>query len=268
MIKYIFNEYDVYIFIFIIKYSHNNGLLSFSQFYSLVTKTWMCWENLFKIRKKLIDKIFIDKTMYYSIFNRKKNIEQIHEYQVLHKGQCRPMPCIVSLKYMIKSIPHPDKFDYDCFNSQILYHNILCLCIKRYIPYYTEHMEPFPGRLLRIFCPYEEFNKVDQYFVFYRNKMYGNRSSIKQSDSHINLLENANNNAENTTESILKPRGRYSQVGNENTLSPSGILQKNFSELHLTVNHSYKYRERAKTQGTSPNFLDNKKGSCKSVDWL
>lgn len=227
----------------------------------------MCWENLFKIRKKLIEKIFIDKTMYYSIFNRKKNIEQIHEYQVLHKGQCRPMPCIVSLKYIIKSIPHPDKYDYDCFDKQILYHNILCLCIKRYIPYYKQHMELFPGRLLRIFCPYEQFNIIDQYFLFFRNKMYGNRNSMKQSDSHINLLEN-NNNIENTAESILKPKGRYSQVGYENTLSLTNTLHKNLSEFHLITNASYKYRERSKTQANTINNLGNTKESCKSVDWL
>lgn len=196
------------------------------QFYSLITKTWTCWENLFKIRKRLIKLIFRVKNIFYSIYYRKKYIDEIHEYQILHKGKLRRLPCILAIKNAIKSIPHPDKYDYDCFNNEIVFSTIIFFCIKRYKPNYNLHSESFSTRLLRIYCPYEEFNTVDQFFLCFRSKNYGimnnrdsSRSSMKISCSILNLVDINNNRVENSPKvPILKTHGRYSQAGQDTGL--------------------------------------------------
>lgn len=240
-IKKLFHEADM----------NEDGHLSLHQFFNFVDYSQSYWESIFKLKTNVIN-IFFPHGSYIDILERKLNIEDIKDYQTNHNGKFPKAKCVSSFKSCLFGVPNPYEYDYESSAGTIGFDSLVNIQIKTYKPFFEpqKKKDTFQIKHLQQFTKYKVVNKIDKYFIEFRNKSPQKMKSIQErrkntiSSSNNNMLEMAVSSARKP--SILRTttlRSRrntldYNLSGsNTHVLMSSGaVKRKSVQELVVTPN--------------------------------
>lgn len=181
---------------------NKNGTITTSQFFQLVVKHLEIWTNLFRTRENLLKRMLsINEIL--TILERKRNINNIKNYQSKHYNKLPPRSCGKYLNDLIHNKVNPASYDYNDVDGSITLTSIITSLIKKYNTNYkiTENDSVYLFNI-KYFkfkngqFPIPALLPIDNYYSYYpefQNKIL-KRLSPKDSVSYQNVNNTNNNN--------------------------------------------------------------------------
>lgn len=174
----------------------NKGYISFRHFLSFVTKSTNMWKPLYSFRLAVIEKFF-DKSILYSILNRKMVILSIKKYKFMHNGKFPPEPCCQRVKHILENRPSNYQFDYECIEKDVECN--FTIATINYINRFNDHfIRDFTGSFSKymntISKDYDNlFLHIDQCYMRFNGPMIKSprQSSINNTGSVVSARNRA-----------------------------------------------------------------------------
>lgn len=192
---------------------NKNGSITTSQFFQLVIKHLEIWTNLFRTRENLLKRMLsINEIL--TILERKRNINNIKNYQSKHYNKLPPRSCGKYLNDLLHNKINPSSYDYNDVDGSITLTSIITSLIKKYNTNYkiseNESTNLFSIKYFKFKSgqfPIPALLPIDNFYSYYpefQNKML-KRLSPKDSVSYQNV-----NNNNNTTNRPVRLRSSVS----------------------------------------------------------
>lgn len=184
---------------------NSDGKLNFHQFCNFACQTTSLWVQLYLFRVKLLEKFFPNES-WRIIFERKRQITVIKDYQKVHNGKLPKQSCGTIVKNTITGNPHMYRYDYDEEVNHCSFYEFTFGMIRLYkTDFKPIHRENFNLKCLGTFNFFPTIAEIDRYYLLFRNitKVRGSKVNSKVSLSEARMSALSSERSHHS--SILKP---------------------------------------------------------------
>lgn len=239
-VEEIFNKSDM----------NEDGHLTQHQFFNFIADSQTYFEPIFKIKTNILNSFFPHKS-YIDILERKVMIEDIKSYQVNNNGKLPQKNCSSSFKSCLFGLPNPYAYDYESTSDILSFDTLVNIQIKTYKPDFepAKKRETFQIKHLSQFTKYKTVNKIDNYFIKFRNASPYKLKSLEE--RRKNTVASSNN----TMLELVVTSSRKPSILRSTTLrSRNNTLDYTLSgsSSHVLVN-SYNFKRKSNTDMTNSN---------------